>query len=136
MLFATTTKPLVASLVLLVAVTFAALPAQGSPPPQTATVTVSAGPSCTVTVKYTWSGFKGSDLRALYGYTVPLGGGATGAEVAESSPVTGTGTASQTFDVSDVGSNTYSGFGGLYATNGRLLKGSDVTSLRGALVAC
>jgi hypothetical protein len=128
---------LVASLSLLLALTCVALPANGTPPPAgTATVTVAQGQGCSVEVTYTWSGFRGSDLRAQLGVTWPAGGMAEWRLLFESPPVTGSGMSSHTFDVSDFGSNTYGGFGNLSTSKGKVLTGSDVRSTTSADVIC
>ena len=120
---------LVSSLLLLLVLTWVVLPANGAPPfSGTATVTVVQGQGCSITVTYTWSGFKGSDLRAQYGLNWPAGGGATWWLQFNASGVTGSGTSSHTFDLAEYGSNTYSGFGNLSTTKRKLLSGSDVKS--------
>ena len=128
---------LVASLLLLLALTVVVLPANGAPPATgTATVTLTEGPGCSVTVTYTWSGFKGTDLRAQYGLTWPAGGGAQWKLLFTAFPVTGNGTSSHAFDLTEYGSNTYSGFGNLSTAKRKLLSGSDVGSPTSADLTC
>jgi hypothetical protein len=101
-------------------------------------VTVEQGQGCTVIVTYTWSGFRGRELTAQVGVTWPVGGGAEGVLLFEKFSVSGTGpeTVTHTFDVSDYGSNTYSAFANLSTTNGKLVRGSDVTSSSSVDVVC
>jgi hypothetical protein len=62
-------RRLVALAVLVLASTWMVVPAGGQPPPPsgTASVTLTQDGGCTVTVAYTWTGFKGRDLVAQYG---------------------------------------------------------------------
>ena len=126
----------VASLLLLPALTFIALPAAGQPPPPTATATFTDNGGCSVTVSYTWSGFKGHSLMAEYGVNwAGPGGIVIGVQVNEF-PVTGSGTSSNTFELSGHGSHTYYGRGHLVNTKGKELSGSDVGSATSADLSC
>jgi len=130
---------LVASLLLLLALPLITLPAAGQPPPPsgaTATATFTDNGGCSVTVTYTWSGFRGRDLRAESGAVWPAGGGAEWWLLFEAFPVTGSGTSSHTFDLTGYGSHTYHGAGRLLNTKGKLLSGSDVSSPTSANLSC
>ena len=50
--------------------------------------------------------------------------------------VTGSGTASRTFDLTGYGTNSYSGFGLLINKQGKTLGGSDVSSPTSADLSC
>ena len=114
-----------------------ALPAQGQPPPGgTATVTFTDHGDCTVTITYTWSGFKGRNLTALYGVRWPGPGGTTFGISAQAFPLTGTGSASHTFDLTGHGAHDYSAGGQLLDTKGRELSGSEAVSPIGASLDC
>ena len=121
----------------LLALTVVALPAQGQPPATgAATVTFTDNLDCTVTVTYSWNDFKGRNLTALYGVRWPGPGGTTFGISAQAFPVTGTGTASHTFDLTGHGAHDYYGGGQLLDTKGRVLAGSDVVSPTGASLDC
>jgi hypothetical protein len=128
---------LVASLLLLLALPLIALPAVGQPPPAVATATFTDNGGCSVTVTYTWSGFKGHDLAAQYEvvWPGPTGGTQFGLPF-QAFPVTGSGTSSHTFDLTGKGSHTYSGRGHLLTTKGKELIGSDVGSPTSADLSC
>ena len=128
---------LVSSLLLVLGLTLLALPAQGQPPTTgAATVTFADNGDCTVTVTYTWSGFKGRDLTALYGVRWPGPGGTTFGLLAQAFPVTGSGSASHTFDLTDHGAHDYYGGGQLLNTKGKELTGSAAVSPTGASLDC
>jgi hypothetical protein len=127
---------LVASLVLLLALA-AALPAGGKPPPSgTATATITHNGGCSVTVSYTWSGFNGRNLTAFYGVRWPGPGGTTFGIHVHAYPVTGSGSASHTFDLTGDGSHTYYGGGQLLTTKGKTVGGSSVRSSTDASLSC
>jgi hypothetical protein len=131
-------RVLVVSLLLLAALTFVALPAEGQTPQSpTATVTFKDNGNCTVTVTYAWSGFKGNILLAEYGVTWPGPGGTHFAALLNIRDVTGSGTSGpHTFDLTGYGTNTYSGFGLLINKQGKTLSGSDVSSPTSADLSC
>ena len=66
---------LVSSLVLLLALTFLALPANAGNPGSTATATVTDRGGCSFTVTYEWSGFTGTGLDAEIAFGYEEGGG-------------------------------------------------------------
>jgi hypothetical protein len=122
---------------LLVALTLVALPAEGQTPQSpTATATFTDNGDCTVTVSYTWSGFKGSIFMAEYGVRWPGDGGIHFALLFNVYPVTGSGTSSHTFDITGQGSNTYSGFGLLINKQGKTVSGSGVSSPASGDLSC
>lgn len=127
---------LVASLFLLLALTSIVLPAQGQPPPPAATAAFTDDGGCTVTVTYTWSGFKGRNLIAQYGVQWAGPGGTQFGIQFQAFPVTGSGTSSHTFDLTGYGSHTYYGGGRLLTTKGKELSGSDVRSSTSAAMSC
>ena len=126
---------LVVSLLSLLALTSMALPAAGRPPAGTATVSFTDNGGCSVTVTYTWSGFRGRDLTAAYGVVVSLGGGAEW-WLLDTVDAAGNGTASDTFDLTGSGSFTYYGGGRLFDAKGKVLGGSDVRSPTSADLSC
>jgi hypothetical protein len=128
-------RALVVSLLLLAA--FTALPAAGQPPQSpTATVTFADNGNCTVTVEYTWDGFKGNVFLAEYGVRWPGAGGIHFAAFVNVYDVTGSGTSSHTFDLTGYGPNTYSGFGLLINKQAKILIGSDGSSPSSADLSC
>jgi hypothetical protein len=130
-------RMLVASLVLPLALTFVVLPANAQPTPATATATFTDNGDCTVTVTYTWSGFKGQVFLAEYAVVWPGPvGGTQFALLFNVHDVTGSGTSSHTFDLTGLGSNTYSGEGLLINKQGKTISGSDVTSSTSATLSC
>lgn len=127
----------VSSVFLLFALTLSTLPAQGQPPPAgTASVSIMDNGNCSVTVTYTWSGFKGSDLTAHFGVQWPGVGGTTWLIAEAVSPVTGSGTVSHTVDLTGYGSHVYSGWGHLLNTKGREPSGSMAISATGTSLSC
>ena len=126
---------LVSSLLLLLVLSFIALPAGASPPPPTATTTLTGNGPCSVTVTYTWSGFKSLNLTAYYGVEYAGGSYVVGILV-QDFPVTGSGVSSHTFDLTGHGSHTYHGHGSLLNTKGKTLSGSDARSVTSANLSC
>ena len=84
-----------------------ALPAAARAPAGTASVDFTHNGGCSVTVTYTWSGFKGRTLYAYLGVVRSLGFGVE-AWIFVSTAVEGSGTASHTFDLTGRGSFTWS----------------------------
>jgi hypothetical protein len=128
-------RTFVASLLLLLALSFIALPAGASPPPPTATTTFTDNGTCSVTVTYTWSGFKGQNLTALYAVEY-VGGSYVVGILFWDSGVTGTGTSTHTFSLTGYGTHTYYGRGRLLNSKGVLAKGSDAASSTSATLTC
>ncbi len=131
-------RPLVALVVVLLASTAMAMPAGGQPQPATGTasVTLTHDGGCTVTVTYTWSGFKGRDLIAQYGVRWPGPGGTVFGIHVQAYPVTGSGTASHTFDLTGHGEHAYDGGGQLLTTKGKTVDGSAARSPTDASLDC
>lgn len=126
----------VPSLLLLLAITATALPAQAGSPSATASAVIADNGDCTVTVTYTWSGFKGRDLTAQAGVRWAGPAGSLFWIWEGASPVTGSGTLSRTFDLTGYGSHTYYGFGNLKSARQRDLSGSFVFSPSGVSPTC
>jgi hypothetical protein len=130
---------LVASLLLFLVLATMALPAGGQPPPSgtgTATATFTHIGGCSVTVTYTWSGFKGQGLVAQLGVRWPGTWGTVFGINTQRYPATGSGSASQTFDLTGHGAHTYYGGGQLLTTKGKTVSGSDVRSPTDATLSC
>jgi hypothetical protein len=130
---------LVASLVLAVASTLVALPAQGKPPapsPATATVTLTPGGGCLVTVTYAWSGFKGRGLAALYGVRWAGPGGTVFGINVQEYPIGSSGSASHQFDLSGHGTHVFYAGGELLDAKGRRLDDSSVRSTNDTTLSC
>jgi hypothetical protein len=129
---------LVALVTLVLASTWMVVPAGGQPPPPsgTASVTFTQDGGCTVTVTYTWSGFKGRDLVAHYGVRWAGPGGTVFGIHVQAYPVTGSGTASHTFDLTGHGQHTYYGGGQLLTTKGKTVVGSEARSATDASLDC
>jgi hypothetical protein len=126
---------LVASVSSVLALTFFAVPVAGQPPSGMATVSFTDNGACSVTVTYTWSGFKGRDLSASVGVVRSLGGGAE-LWLYVMVDAAGSGTASHTFDLTGRGSYTYYGGGRLTNAKGWVLGDSDVRSSTSANLSC
>jgi hypothetical protein len=127
------------SLLLLIAVTSLALPAAGKPPPAatgTAQATFTDNGGCSFTVTYTWSGFRGRDLRASYGVVRQVSSGSYLWRFVDVYPATGSGAASHTFALVGTGAHTYSGRGRLTDTKGSVVQGSEVGSGTSATLTC
>jgi hypothetical protein len=121
---------LVASLVLLLTLT-AALPAGGKPPPPpsgTATATITHNGGCSVTVTYSWSGFSGRNLVAQFGVRWPGEWGIVFGINTQRYPVTGSGSATNTFDLTGHGEHAFYGGGQLLTTKGKTVGGSAARS--------
>lgn len=131
-------RVLLALLLLLLALPLTALPAGAEPTSAVAAVTITDNGDCTVTVTYTWSGFKGRDLIAGSGVLWP---GPAGTQWATPKVwtfgVSGTGTSSHTFDLTGYGSHAYSGEGVLLSQNAnREIRGSRVVSPASVGLSC
>jgi hypothetical protein len=129
---------LVAALLLLLVLATLALPASGQPPPLTgtATATFTHNVGCSVTVTYTWSGFKGQGLVAQFGVRWPGTWGTVFGIDTQRYPVTGSGSANHTFDLTGHGAHTYYGGGQLLTTKGKTVSGSAVRSPTDATLSC
>ena len=129
-------RVVVASLTLVFVLAAVAVPAVGaSPPSPTATATFTDNGDCTATVTYTWSGFKGRDLIALYG--VQFSGGFYNIarfDLVRDAP--GSGTSTFTFSLSGYGTQTWHGFGQLLNSKGAIVNGSDAVSATSSTLTC
>jgi hypothetical protein len=131
----------VSQLLLLAALFIMALPAKADAPIPPAAVATFANEGCSVTVTYTWSGFKGRDLTAEYFVGWALPGGAQAALLAYEYHVSGSGPTSgsplsQTFDLTGHGTHTYYSRGRLLDKRGALVTGSDAISTASATLTC
>jgi hypothetical protein len=127
---------LVASLALLLALA-AAVPAGGKAPPSgTATAAITHNGGCSVTVTYEWSGFSGRNLVAQFGVRWPGEWGIVFGINVQEYPVTGSGSASHTFDLAGHGAHTYYGGGELLTTRGKTIAGSAVRSSTDVSLDC
>lgn len=130
-------RVLVAALLVLVAVAVALPTAYAGRPSPTATATFTNNGNCTVTVTYTWSGFKGRNLTPSYGvYYVGSGGIDVGILFQNDPPGPGTGSSTQTFDLTGKGAHTYYGRGSLLNSKGQQVAGSDAWSATRASLSC
>jgi hypothetical protein len=123
----------------LLAPTLLALPAEGKPPPPattTASVTFTHDGGCLVTVTYTWSGFKGRELFALYGVRWAGPGGTVFGINVQAYPVAGSGSASHQFDLGGHGTHVFYGGGQLLDAKGRTLGGSSARSSNEVSLSC
>jgi hypothetical protein len=121
---------------LLLAVTFVAVPAPGASQPEPlATATFTDNGNCTATVTYTWSGFRGHYLIALYGVEYSEGTYNVGIlDVIRDVP--GAGTSTFTFSLSGEGTHTYFGFGELLNSKGGIVDGSYAVSSTSSTLTC
>jgi len=68
-------RMVVAAVLLLLTLTFIVLPAgAGQPPPPSSTTTITSSNGCSFTVTYTWQGFHGKGLIAVFGLYERLNG--------------------------------------------------------------